>query len=129
VVKAFAGSAAHVTGGLPWWAALAAVGMVYLYAHYAFASITAHVSAMFVPFLIIVIASGAPVYPAVLTLAFLSTLGASLTHYGTTTGPVYFGAGYASQGAWWRLGLIVATVNAAVWGVAGLLWWKLLGWW
>jgi DASS family divalent anion:Na+ symporter len=129
VIKAFAASAAHVTGGLPWWAALAAVGTVYLYAHYAFASITAHVSAMFVPFLVIVIASGAPVYPAVLTLAFLSTLGASLTHYGTTTGPIYFGAGYTSQVAWWRLGLIIATVNAAIWSAAGLLWWKLLGWW
>jgi DASS family divalent anion:Na+ symporter len=129
VIKAFAASASVMTGGFPWWAALAALAVVYLYAHYAFASITAHVSAMFVPFLVVVLAGGAPVYPAVLTLAFLSTLGASLTHYGTTTGPIYFGAGYTSQAGWWRIGLIVATANAVVWGGCGLLWWKLLGWW
>jgi DASS family divalent anion:Na+ symporter len=129
VIKAFAGSAALVTGGFPWWTALAALVVVYFYAHYAFASISAHVSAMFVPFLVVVLAGGAPVYAAVLTLAFLSTLGASLTHYGTTTSPIYFGAGYTSQAGWWRIGLIVATANAAVWCAVGLLWWKLLGWW
>jgi divalent anion:Na+ symporter, DASS family len=102
---------------------------VYFYAHYAFASISAHVSAMFVPFLVVVLAGGAPAYPAVLILAFLSTLGAALTHYGTTTGPIYFGAGYTSQAGWWRIGLIVATANAAVWSGVGFLWWKLLGWW
>jgi len=129
IIKVFAASAAHVTGGFPWWIALAVLVVVYLYAHYAFASITAHVSAMFVPFLVVVLASGAPVYPALLTLAFLSTLGASLTHYGTTTGPIYFGAGYTSQASWWRMGFIVATANAAIWCATGFLWWKALGWW
>jgi DASS family divalent anion:Na+ symporter len=129
VIKAFAGSAALVTGAFSWWTALAALVVVYFYAHYAFASISAHVSAMFVPFLVIVLAGGAPPYLAVLTLAFLSTLGAALTHYGTTTGPIYFGAGYTSQAGWWQIGLIVATANAAVWCAVGFLWWKLLGWW
>jgi DASS family divalent anion:Na+ symporter len=129
VIKVFADRAALVTGGFSWWTALAALVIVYFYAHYAFASITAHVSAMFVPFLVVVLSGGAPAYPAVLTLAFLSTLGASLTHYGTTTGPIYFGAGYATQAAWWRVGLIVATANATVWCAFGFLWWKLLGWW
>ena len=67
--------------------------LIYFYAHYGFASITAHVTAMFTPFLLVVVAAGAPPLVAVLFLAYFSNLSASLTHYGTTTGPIYFGAG------------------------------------
>jgi divalent anion:Na+ symporter, DASS family len=112
-----------------WWAALLILLAVYLYAHYAFATITAHVSALYVPFLVVVLAAGAPVYLAVLSMSYLSALGSSLTHYGTTTSPIYYGAGYLGQGAWWRIGLLAATVNAIVWTAVGGLWWKMLGWW
>ena len=57
--------------------------------------------------------AGAPAHLAVLSMSYLSSLGSSLTHYGTTTSPIYYGAGYLSQGAWWRVGLLVATVNAS----------------
>ena len=102
---------------------------IYLYAHYAFATITAHVSALYVPFAIVMLAAGTPPILTVLTMAYVSSLGASLTHYGTTSSPIYYGAGYLSQGAWWRVGLMVATVNAVVWVACGLAWWKVLGWW
>ena len=129
VTSRFAQSSAAMTAGWTWGAALAVLLLIYFYAHYGFASITAHVTAMFTPFLLVVVAAGAPPLMAVLFLAYLSNLSASLTHYGTTTAPIYFGAGYITQRDWWRLGLLVSFATIAIWTVAGLGWWKLLGWW
>jgi len=129
ITKRFAETAAGFTTGWPWWLALAGLVLVYFYAHYGFASITAHVTSMFIPFLVVIIAAGAPAYLAVLLLAYFSNLAASLTHYGTTSAPIYFGSGYVSQKTWWRLGLIISFPNILVWSVVGLLWWKLLRWW
>lgn len=103
--------------------------LIYFYAHYGFASITAHATAMYTPFLVVVIAAGAPPILAVLTLAYLSNLSASLTHYGTTPAPIWFGANYVRQRTWWRLGLIVSIPNILIWVGIGFLWWKFLGWW
>jgi DASS family divalent anion:Na+ symporter len=129
ITRKFAESAAAMTTGWVWWLALAALLLVYFYAHYGFASITAHATAMFVPFLVVLTVVGAPPLLSVLFLAYLSNLSASLTHYGTTTAPIYFGANYVTQKEWWRLGLIVSVVTISIWSVAGLGWWKLLGWW
>jgi DASS family divalent anion:Na+ symporter len=129
VITQFAQFTAELTARFPWQLALVGLAAVYVYAHYAFASITAHVSAMYLPFLIVVLAAGTPTYLAVLSLAYLSSLGASLTHYGTTPGPVYFGAGYVTEGQWWRIGLIVTTVNLVIWLAVSAIWWKVVGWW
>ena len=56
--------------GWPWLPALGVLLLVYLYAHYAFASLTAHVTALFVPFLTVAVAVGAPPLLAALSLAF-----------------------------------------------------------
>ncbi|HEU4432458.1 MAG TPA: DASS family sodium-coupled anion symporter, partial [Pyrinomonadaceae bacterium] len=108
LTKRFAEAAASLTTGWKWWLALASLLLIYFYAHYVFASITAHATAMYVPFLIVILAAGAPAYLAVLSLAYFSNLGASLTHYGTTPAPIYFGAGYTTQRSWWTLGLITS---------------------
>lgn len=129
ITKRFAEASASLTTGWKWWLALASLLLIYFYAHYVFASITAHVTAMYVPFLIVILAAGTPSYLAVLSLAYFSNLGASLTHYGTTPAPIYFGAGYTSQRTWWWLGLITSLVTIAVWSVVGFTWWKLLRLW
>lgn len=129
ITKKFAESAAGFTSGWRWWAALAILLLVYFYAHYGFASITTHVTAMYIPFLTVVLASGAPPFLSVLALTSFSNLSASLTHYGTTSGPIYFGAGYVGQRDWWRLGLIASAVNISIWTVIGFVWWKVLGLW
>jgi DASS family divalent anion:Na+ symporter len=129
ITKRFAEASADFTAGWPWWAALALLALIYFYAHYAFASISAHALAMYTPFLVIVLAAGAPPFLAVMLLAYLSNLSAGLTHYGTTPGPIYFGAGYVTQQTWWRLGLIASIPNIVIWAVVGLLWWKVLGLW
>jgi len=97
ITKRFAESAANFTVGWHWAAAFAVLLLVYFYAHYGFASITAHVSAMYIPFLVVIIAAGAPVVLTVVLLAYVSNLSASLTHYGTTPAPIWFGAGYVTQ--------------------------------
>jgi DASS family divalent anion:Na+ symporter len=84
---------------------------------------------MYVPFLAVCIASGAPPIVAVLVLAHFANLSAGLTHYGTTPAPIYFGAGYVTQREWWRVGLAVSVVNIIIWGSIGPLWWHMLGWW
>lgn len=129
VTSKFAQASAAMTAGWAWGIALTVLLLIYFYAHYGFASITAHVTAMFTPFLLVVVAAGAPPLVAVLFLAYFSNLSASLTHYGTTTGPIYFGADYITQRDWWRLGLLVSLATITIWGVTGLGWWKLLGWW
>lgn len=129
ITQRFAQAAAGLTSGWPWWIALAALLLVYFYAHYGFASITAHATAMFTPFLLVILSAGAPPWLAVLLLAYCSNLMAALTHYGTTPGPIYFGAGYVPQRTWWRLGLIASIVNLVIWTVVGGAWWRTLGWW
>jgi divalent anion:Na+ symporter, DASS family len=129
ITKRFAEAAAGLTTGWKWWLALGSLLLIYFYAHYVFASITAHVTAMYVPFLIVILAAGAPPYLAVLSLAYFSNLGASLTHYGTTPAPIYFGAGYMPQRTWWWLGLITSVATIIIWSVVGFAWWKLLRLW
>ena len=129
LTKRFAEAAAGLTTGWKWWLALASLLLIYFYAHYVFASITAHATAMFVPFLIVILAAGTPTYLAVLSLAYFSNLGASLTHYGTTPAPIYFGAGYTTQRTWWTLGLITSVVTIVIWSLVGFTWWKILGYW
>jgi divalent anion:Na+ symporter, DASS family len=129
VTKVFAEFAARMTAGWEWGAALAALVLIYFYAHYVFASITAHAAAMYIPFLTVILAAGAPPWIAVLTLSYFSNLDASLTHYGTTPAPIYFGAGYVSQRTWWKLGFLVSIPNIIIFATLGFLWWKILGWW
>lgn len=129
ITKRFADTAAGFTSGWRWWAALALLLIVYFYAHYGFASITAHATAMYIPFVTVIIAAGAPPYLAVLSLAYFSNLSASLTHYGTTPAPIYFGAGYVTQRTWWKIGLIASLVMIPIWAIFGFTWWKLLKLW
>jgi DASS family divalent anion:Na+ symporter len=129
LTEQFARSTAEFTQGWPWWGALLALVLVYFYAHYAFASITAHATAMYIPFLAVMLAAGVPAGLAALSLAYASNLMASLTHYGTTPGPIYFGAGYVTQATWWRIGLAVSIVSLAIWMTVGVAWWRMLGLW
>jgi divalent anion:Na+ symporter, DASS family len=112
-----------------WISALTAICLLYFYSHYGFASMTAHISSMYGPFALVAIAAGAPPMMTIFLLAFLSSLCASITHYGTGTAPVYFGSDYVSLRDWWRLGAIMSVVNISIWVIAGTLWWKIIGLW
>jgi divalent anion:Na+ symporter, DASS family len=102
---------------------------VYFYSHYFFASITAHMLAMFAPFTIMLVGLGAPPALVVYSLACLANLTAGLTHYGTTSGPIVFAQRYVSFEDWWRVGFVASIVNLAIWLTIGFAWWKVLGFW
>jgi DASS family divalent anion:Na+ symporter len=118
-----------VTHGWPWPLVLFVLVSAYCYVHYAFASMTAHVTALYPGFFAAALAGGVPPMMAALPLAYFSNLNAAMTHYGTGSAPVFFGAGYVRQGEWWRLGLLISVVNLAIWMGIGPLWWKLVGIW
>jgi len=129
VITALSGSLLGQLHGWPWPLALLVLAVTYLYLHYGFASMTAHVTALYPGFLATALIAGVPVALAPMPLAYFSSLDASLTHYGTGSAPIYFGAGYVSQGTWWRVGFLVSLVNIVIWLGVGMVWWKVLGWW
>lgn len=129
VVRILSGKLFHAMGGWPWPLALGALATAYLYIHYSFASMTAQVTALCPSFLAAGVAAGVPPMLAALPLAYFSSLNAAMTHYGTGSAPVFFGAGYVRQGDWWRIGFLISLVNLAIWMGVGPWWWKLLGLW
>ena len=129
VIKIISSAVFSRMAGWPWPLAAAVLACTYLYVHYGFASMTAHVTALYPGFLAAGLVAGAPPLLMALLLAFFSNLDAAMTHYGTGSAPVYFGAGYVSQTTWWRLGFLISPVNLIIWLGAGSLWWKLLGMW
>jgi DASS family divalent anion:Na+ symporter len=129
VIPAFTGFlSGHLQGWTPLWALVALV-LAYTYVHYGFASMTAHITALYPAFLLLALANGAPALVAALALAFFSNLNASLTHYGTGPAPIFFGSGYVSQVTWWRVGFFVVLFQLVVWLGLGLLWWRVIGLW
>jgi DASS family divalent anion:Na+ symporter len=115
--------------GHGWVGAFLGLSLVYFYSHYFFASNTAHVSAMYAPFLAVALVVGTPPLLAALVLGFFSNLFSSMTHYGTGPAPVLFGSGYVEVGDWWRLGFVVSLANLIIWLGVGSLWWRVLGLW
>ncbi|MEW6321692.1 MAG: DASS family sodium-coupled anion symporter [Acidobacteriota bacterium] len=114
---------------VPWLTVLVATVLVYFYAHYAFASITTHLLAMFPPFTALLVGLGAPPALAVYAFACLANLTAGLTHYGTTTAPIVFSERYVELGEWWRVGAVVSVVNLIIWIGVGFAWWRMVGYW
>lgn len=113
--------------GFGWMTSFLIVILFYTYSHYCFASVTARISAMYAAFVAVAAACGTPALMAALTFGFFANCPISLTHYGNGCGPVYYGAGYVSQSEWWRNGLVICTMNAAIWLTIGMLWWKVIG--
>ena len=128
--KAFAGAAAGLVGGWPWWWALAALLVVYLYSHYAFASLVAHVTAMFPAFLrrgdrprraAAAGRAGARVLlePQRGDHALRHRAGADRVRRRL---PDAGGNGGA-------IGFLISLVHLAIWLPIGFLWWKAIGLW
>jgi len=105
------------------------LSLIYFYIHYLFASTTAHISVLLPTFLVLFINAGIPGLIATLILSFLSTLSAGLTHFGLSSTPIFFGAGYMRTKDWWYIGLVTSIIYLLIWGGIGGIWWKLLNLW
>jgi len=129
VLSHFARNIAAQFDAWNWLPLFIVVLLIYFYAHYAFASITAHIVSMYPAFVPVLIAAGAPPGLVVCSFAFFANLAAGLTHYGTTPGPIIFSVGYVSQRTWWRVGFLLSLVHITIWLTIGMLWWKINGLW
>src|SRR6185369_11573904 len=129
VIKILSGKLFGLMAGWPMGLVLFALVASYCYVHYSFASMTAHVTALYPGFLAAALAAGVPPMLAALPLAYFSNLNAAMTHYGTGSAPVFFNAGYVRQSDWWRYGFFISLVNLVIWLGIGPLWWKLIGIW
>lgn len=115
--------------GFSWEIALGILLLVYMYSHYAFASLSAHVTAMYAAFLAVSVAAGAPPFLAAMGLGVISALFGSLTHYATGPAPIFFGSGYVPQGTWWKIGFVMSVINLIIFIGFGAMWWKFVGLW
>ena len=127
VIAWFAKLVAGSLVGISWQVALGILLVAYMYSHYAFASLSAHVTAMYAAFLAVAVGAGAPPFLAAMSLGVLSALMGGITHYATGPAPIYYGAGYIPQGTFWSLGFVVSVINMVVFLGIGSFWWKLAG--
>lgn len=112
---------------LSWPAAFGVLQTAYFFIHYLFASQTGHVGALYSAFLAMHIAAGVPGILAALALGYNTNLFGAITHYSSGQAAVYYGAGYVDLPDLFKMGFIMASVNAIIWGVVGSIWWKFLG--
>lgn len=125
----FANSVSTSFSGISWITATAVLLLIYVFSHYFFASLTAHITAMYSAFGVVAIACGAPSMLIALVFAYASNLMMPITHYGGAPAPIIFGSGYVTQKEWWKLGFIITVINLLIWSIIGSIWWKVLGLW
>ena len=118
---------AHSLGGFSWPIVLILLILFFFYSHYLFASVTAHVSAMYAALLGVAVAAGAPPLFSALMLGFFGNLLASTTHYSSGPAPILYASGYVSQKRWWLMNLVLGIVYFIIWIGLGSLWMKLIG--
>ena len=102
---------------------LAGLMCVNFYSHYLFASLTSHITTIFQPLMMLGIQMGIPIRPLILGLAFSTSLSGGLTHYGTGSGTIVYGAGYWSLREWWLLGVIHSSVILFIFILIGFPLW------
>ncbi|CAB4289702.1 unnamed protein product [Prunus armeniaca] len=112
---------------LSWPAAFCVLQAAYFSIHYLFASQTGHVGALYSAFLAMHLAAGVPGVLAALALAYNTNLFGAITHYSSGQAAVYYGAGYVDLPDVFKLGFVMAIINAVIWAVVGSFWWKFLG--
>jgi len=91
--------------------------------HYLFASLTAHVSALFQVFLVVAVTiPGMSRLSWALLLSYPLGLMGILTPYGTGPSPIYYGCGYVKGKDFWLLGFLLGVIFFAVYLLIELPW-------
>jgi L-tartrate/succinate antiporter len=130
------------TGFLGWFATRTAAGLprgpvavmlalfvaVFFVAHYMFASLTAHATALLPVFLATgATVPGLPPRPFALLLCYAIGLMGVLTPYATGPAPIFFDSGYFTRLAFWALGAVFGAFFLLVFLGLGIPWLLLLG--
>lgn len=113
--------------GFEWLTAFVVLGLLYIYVHYAFATASGHVAALYVPFAAVAIAAGAPPMMVAICFGIFSNLMWGNTEYGGGPGPLYFAQGYFERPRFYTINFFVVTFNVFLTFAVGLAWWKVLG--
>jgi L-tartrate/succinate antiporter len=102
----FAATVATSVGGFPPTVKVVLIVSVFFVAHYMFASLTAHATAL-LPVLLgaIVVIPDLPIPVVALCLSYTLGLMGIITPYATGSAPLYYGSGYISHRDFWALGL------------------------
>jgi len=116
-------------GHFEWLTVFLILVLVYFYTRYFFASAMAHISAMYLAFLVVAISVGTPPLFAALVLGYTSNLSMGLTQYSGGPGPALFGSGYNTTGQWWGVSFLVSIVSILIWLIIGGAWMKMIGFW
>jgi L-tartrate/succinate antiporter len=119
----FAAKVGGLVAGVSPTMALVALVIVFYLAHYVFASVTAHVTAL-LPVMLTVGTAVPGMDMKALTLCLCLTLGIMgiLTPYATGPSPVYYGSGFLPSKDYWRLGAIFGVLFLLVFLVVGIPW-------
>lgn len=115
--------------GISWQIVLLVLVILMFYTHYFFASGTAHMTALYLPFLSVAVATGAPLALSAMLLAFTGAINASTTHYANGPASILATTGYIKQSEWWKLNFILGIVYLLIFGVIGAFWMKIIGMW
>jgi L-tartrate/succinate antiporter len=86
--------------------------VIFFLLHYFFASVTAHVTALIPIFMAMAVNLLTPEQLVPFTVIMAGSLGVMgiITPYATGPSPIWYGAGYISQGRWWALGAIFGAI-------------------
>jgi len=114
---------------MTWLSTFIVLGLVYIYIHYAFATASGHVAAMYPAFIATAVAAGAPPMMVAICFGIFGNLMWGLTEYGGGPGPIYFAQGYFTRWQFYKLGLAVVTMTVVITLTIGLAWWKVIGLW
>ncbi|MEN3048509.1 MAG: anion permease, partial [Candidatus Caldarchaeales archaeon] len=122
-VKYAAGEFTKLIGGLDPTAVLVLILLFYFFIHYAFASITAHVTAVF-PVIITVLLTFFSQQPLLAAFAVAYTHGIMgvISPYATGPAPIFYGSGYIKGSDFWRLGFIYGLIYIVLLIAIGLPW-------
>jgi L-tartrate/succinate antiporter len=124
----FAASVAHSVSGVPPLAAMLILLALFFFSHYAFASITAHATAILPVILALALSiPGIPMASFALLLCLMLGIMGVITPYASGPNPVYYGSGYLPSSTFWRLGGIFGLLYFAVYMALTVPWVLLAG--
>jgi L-tartrate/succinate antiporter len=115
-----ASSLASAIGWMQPTQALIVLLTVFYWIHYLFASLTAHVTALYPVFIATATKLGISPTLAAYTLAYELGIMGVISPYATGPAPIYYGSGYVKSSEFWKLGLIFGVIFYAVYIVLGL---------
>jgi L-tartrate/succinate antiporter len=119
----FAAGTVGALGPLPLVAKIVAIVLAFFVAHYMFASLTAHTTALLPVFLAVVASSPElPVRALSLLLCYSLGLMGVLNPYATGSAPIYYASGYVTRREFWRLGAMFGALYLAILLGLGLPW-------